>query len=182
MVRLKIGSNDLFYHKLQGENVRSTYTVFTLCVFKYIQPYKNMNIVMCLILTTTLRNSLKYDKFLFFDNNLICFATKISSMPNISNLIYIYIYLIYYIISLSVCKKRVLQKPCQCIQYSLYMYIDFIGKKKCFNVICMYKTTYQTNSTATDNLSIALSFYQSSLSLSLSSPLSLSLSYKTSTF
>lgn len=135
MVRLKIGSNDLFYHKLQGENVRSTYTVFTLCVFKYIQPYKNMNIVMCLILTTTLRNSLKYDKFLFFDNNLICFATKISSMPNISNLIYIYIYLIYYIISLSVCKKRVLQKPCQCIQYSLYMYIDFIGKK---NVLMLF--------------------------------------------
>lgn len=40
MVRLKIGSNDLFYHKLQVENVRSTYTVLTLCVFKYIQPYK----------------------------------------------------------------------------------------------------------------------------------------------
>lgn len=101
-----------------------------------------MNIVMCLILTTTLRNSLKYDKFLFFDNNLICFATKISSMPNISNLIHIYIYLIYYIISLSVCKKTCPSKALSMHTiFSIHVY-RFHRKKKCFNVICMYKTTY----------------------------------------
>lgn len=89
-----------------------------------------MNIVMHLILTTTLRNSLKYDKFLFFDNNLICFATKISSMPNISNLIYIYIFNILHNLTFSLQKKKhILQKPCQCIQYFLYMYIDFIVEK-----------------------------------------------------
>lgn len=143
MVRLKIGSNDLFYHKLQGENVRSTYTVFTLCVFKYIQPYKNMNIVMCLILTTTLRNSLKYDKFLFFDNNLICFATKISSMPNISNLIYIYIYIfnILHNFTLSLQKTCLSKALSMHTIFSIHVY-RFHREKKCFNVICMYKTTY----------------------------------------
>lgn len=102
-----------------------------------------MNIVMHLILTTTLRNSLKYDKFLFFDNNLICFATKISSMPNISNLIYIYIFNILHNLTFSLQKKKTCPSKALSMHtiFSIHVYRFHCGKK-CFNVICMYKTTY----------------------------------------